>query len=47
MTLDKTAKYLKTGEPTLYKITREGKIPAVKIKPGRNNKFWKKDKKPS
>ncbi|MCD6521850.1 helix-turn-helix domain-containing protein [Candidatus Calescamantes bacterium] len=36
MTLDKTAKYLKTGESTLYKMAREDKIPAVKLEPGRN-----------
>ena len=38
MTLDKTAKYLKKVNSTLYKIAREVKIPAVKIKVGRNNK---------
>jgi len=31
MTLEETAKYLKIGNSTLYKMTREGKIPAVKI----------------
>jgi len=31
MTLEETAKYLKIGKSTLYKMTREGKIPAVKI----------------
>ncbi|MDL1971112.1 MAG: helix-turn-helix domain-containing protein [Candidatus Desulfofervidaceae bacterium] len=38
MTLEETAKYLKIGKSTLYKMAREGKIPAVKIKPGENNK---------
>jgi len=32
MTLEETAKYLKIGNSTLYKMTREGKIPAVKIR---------------
>ena len=32
MTLEETAKYLKIGKSTLYKMAREGKIPAVKIK---------------
>ena len=31
MTLKETAKYLKIGKSTLYKMAREGKIPAVKI----------------
>ncbi len=31
MTLEETAKYLKIGNSTLYKMAREGKIPAVKI----------------
>ncbi len=31
MTLEETAKYLKIGKSTLYKMAREGKIPAVKI----------------
>ena len=31
MTLDGTAKYLKIGKSTLYKMAKEGKIPAVKI----------------
>ena len=31
MTLKETAKYLKIGKFTLYKMAREGKIPAVKI----------------
>lgn len=31
MTLDETAKYLKIGKSALYKMAREGKIPAVKI----------------
>jgi len=30
MTLEETAKYLKIGKSTLYKMAREGKIPAVK-----------------
>ncbi len=32
MTLEESAKYLKIGKSTLYKMVREGKIPAVKIK---------------
>ena len=28
MTFEETAKYLRTGESTLYKMTGEGKIPA-------------------
>jgi len=39
MSLEKTAKYLKIGKFTLYKIAREEKIPAVKIK---GDKIWKK-----
>jgi len=31
MTLEETARYLKIGKSTLYKMAREGKIPAVKI----------------
>ena len=31
MTIEETAKYLKIGKSTLYKMAREGKIPAVKI----------------
>ena len=31
MTLEETAKYLKIGKSTLYRMVREGKIPAVKI----------------
>ncbi len=31
MPLEETAKYLKIGKSTLYKMAREGKIPAVKI----------------
>ena len=31
MTLEETAKYLKIGKSTLYKMARKGKIPAVKI----------------
>jgi len=31
MTLEETAKYLKIGKSTLYKMAREGRIPAVKI----------------
>ncbi len=31
MTLKETAKYLKIGKSTLYRMAREGKIPAVKI----------------
>ena len=29
MTLEETAKYLKIGKSTLYKMAREGKTPAV------------------
>jgi len=32
MTLEELAKYFKIGKSTLYKMAREGKIPAVKIK---------------
>ena len=32
MTLEETAKYLKIEKSTLYKMAREGKIPAVKIR---------------
>ena len=32
MTLEETAKYLKIGKSTLYKMAGEGKILAVKIK---------------
>jgi len=38
MTLEETAKYLKIGKSTLYKMTREGKIPAVKIEYRENSK---------
>ena len=39
MALEEIAnKYLKIGKSTLYKMAREGKIPAVKIE------FWKNDK---
>jgi len=31
MTLEETAKYLKIGKSTLYKMARERKIPGVKI----------------
>ncbi len=31
MTLEETAKYLKIGKSTLYKMAREGKIPAFNI----------------
>ena len=31
MTLEETAKYLKIGKSTLYKMARGGKIPTVKI----------------
>jgi predicted DNA-binding transcriptional regulator AlpA len=30
MTLEETAKYLKLGKSTLYKMARESKIPAVR-----------------
>jgi len=39
MTLEETAKYLKIGKSTLYKMARQGKISAVKIEPRRNNKI--------
>jgi len=39
MTLEETAKYLKIGKSTLYKMAREGKIPAVKIANEKNNKW--------
>jgi len=38
MPFDETAKYLKIGKSTLYKMAREGKISAVKIEFGKNNK---------
>lgn len=38
MILEEPAKYLKTGKSTLYKMSREGKIPAVKVEIGKNNK---------
>jgi excisionase family DNA binding protein len=38
MILGETAKYLKIGKSTLYKMTREGKIPAVKIEFGKDDK---------
>jgi excisionase family DNA binding protein len=50
MTLEETAKYLKTclcvarrqvGKSTLYKMAREGKIPAVKI--ANQRRFRKED----
>ena len=31
LTLEETAKYLKIGKSTLYKMAREGEIPAMKI----------------
>ncbi len=31
MTLEETAKYLRIGKSTLYKMAREGKIPVAKI----------------
>jgi excisionase family DNA binding protein len=34
MTLEETAKYLKIGKSTLYKMVRKGKIPAAKIRGG-------------
>jgi len=48
MTLEETAKYLKIGKSTLYKMAREGKIPAVKIanqwrfKKDEIDEWWKK-----
>ncbi|WP_281178324.1 helix-turn-helix domain-containing protein [Candidatus Desulfofervidus auxilii] len=41
MTLEETAKYLRIGKSTLYKMAREGKIPAVKI--GNQWRFKKED----
>jgi len=38
MTLEETAKYLKIGKSTLYKMAREGKIPVVKVEFGKDNK---------
>jgi len=38
MALEETAKYLKIVKSTLYKMAREGKIHAVKIKVGKDNK---------
>lgn len=38
MTPEETAKYLKTGKYTLYKIEKEGNIPQVKVEPEKNNK---------
>jgi len=38
MNLEETAKYLKIGKSTLYKMAGEGKIPAVKIEIGENGK---------
>ena len=38
MTLEVSAKYLKIGKSTLYKMAREGKISAVKIEIGKNDK---------
>ncbi|RLI52869.1 MAG: hypothetical protein DRP09_17035 [Candidatus Thorarchaeota archaeon] len=37
MTLEETARYLKIGKSTLYKMARKGKIPAVKIEIGKND----------
>jgi len=37
MTLEGTAKYLKIGKSTLYKMAREGKIPGVKESWHRNS----------
>ncbi|HDD36536.1 MAG TPA: DNA-binding protein [Archaeoglobus veneficus] len=31
MTLEETAKYLRIGKSTLYKMAREGEVPAIKI----------------
>jgi len=39
MALEKTTKYLKIEKSVLYKIAREGKIPAVKIEIGKNDKI--------
>jgi len=50
MTLEETAKYLKIGKSTLYKMAREGKIPAVKIanqwrfRKDEIDEWWKKVK---
>ncbi len=39
MTLEGTAKYLKIGKSTLYKMPMKGKIPAVKIELGKDKKI--------
>jgi len=39
MALEKTTKYLKIEKSVLYKMAREGKIPAVKIEIGKNDKI--------
>jgi len=39
MTLEETAKYLKIGKSTFYKIAKEDKISTVKIEFGKNNKI--------
>ena len=39
ITLEEMVRYLKIGKSTLYNMVREGKIPAVKIEPGRNSKI--------
>ena len=38
MALEENVKYFKTGKSTLHKMAREGKIPAVKIEFGKNDK---------
>ena len=50
MTLEETARYLKIGKSTLYKLARKGKIPAVKIvnqwrfRKDEIDEWWKKVK---
>jgi hypothetical protein len=39
MILEDTAKYLKKGKSSFYKMARGGKISAVKIEHGRNNLY--------
>jgi len=41
LTIDQTGKFLKVGKSTLYKMARNGKIPASKV--GREWRFVKSD----
>jgi len=41
LTIDQTGKLLKVGKSTLYKMARDGKIPASKV--GREWRFVKSD----